>query len=153
MISPDQAQVLAAGLLQLNPLLGLTLIWSESHLQERDKESSVSERRNKPSPRERGARNNKPVTVLDRIKPYEWFFFVMFLHSITWSIVAAAAPAGWSIKTALAFSIIWLSLSVGRILVSIRPPDTKSNVLLWTSVTTAWFPLWSLVLLIQVGGK
>jgi hypothetical protein len=152
LISPDSAQALAAALLQLNPLLGLTLIWTETHLQERDKERTGKQHNEQTKSPKRASGSSESATPLKRIKRNEWFLFLIFLHSITWPIFTIVEPSTIAVKASLAISTIWLGISVGRITSTITLSGIN-RILFWLTITTAWFPLWSLVLTIHVGSK
>ncbi|TYB38418.1 hypothetical protein [Actinomadura chibensis] len=146
-ISPDAARSLAGALLQLNPLLGLGLIWTETRLRERETPSRGGQRR-----RQRNTQQ-QPPQFMDRLKGQEWLIFVIFLHSITWQIIVIADPTTIRVKVALGISIIWISFAVMRIVSTITLTGRREKITFWLVMTTTWYPLWGAVVTIQVDAK
>lgn len=145
-MSVDAARTLAAALLQLNPLLGLTLVWTESHLQANEKALHASERSKKT------AKQTKSEEA-DPARKNEWALFIIFLHSITWTLYALVIPATITIDIALAVSIIWLLISAGRIIRTFILPTGATRQIFLLAMASTGTPLIILLLLIRVAAK
>jgi hypothetical protein len=152
-LSSGEAQTLAAALLQLNALLGLSLIWTETRLQQRDKEQAGNQRKREPRSQKRTSGNSGPATTSGQIQKNEWFLFVIFIHSITWSIFAIALPRTFTVDISLGISTIWLQISAERIIRAIVVSNSNDRKLFKLVLATTWTPLFLLILLIRVGSK
>ena len=151
-LSFDEAQTLAGALIQLNAILGLTLIWTETRLQQRDKEQAGNQRKREPTSQKRTSGNSGPATMSAQIQK-EWFLFVIFLHSITWSIFALAFPRTFSVDISVGISIIWLQMSMGRIIRTIVVSGSIDKILFRLVLATSWTPLILVIPTIRVGSK
>jgi hypothetical protein len=152
-MSIDAARTLAGALLQLNPLLGLTLIWTESRLQAGDRERQANERQKEPGSRKHTSGNPKKLENADPIRKNEWALFVVFLHSITWTIYALVVPYTFTIDLALAVSVVWLQICSRRIIRTFFIPADAKGTLFRLAMSTTWTPFLFLFFLIRVGTK
>src|SRR5215475_9972569 len=148
-ISSSAAQTLAAALLQLNPLLGLTLVWSEPRLERRDIEDVKDQPGEETDRREDNSKSSDTEPPLDQTSKNEWFLFIIFLHSITWPILAIASPSTLTIDIALGISAIWLLLSIRRITRTIAAPKSTDSVMFRLGTVSAFPPLLFAILAIQ----
>jgi hypothetical protein len=139
-MSIDAAPTLAGALLQLNPLLGLTLIWTESRLQAGDKERRANEHQKESGSRKQTSGNLKKSESVDPIRKNEWFLFIVFLHSITWTIYALVIPSTFTIDLALAVSVIWLQISSRRIIRTFSIPADAKGTLFKLAMSSTWTP-------------
>jgi hypothetical protein len=134
-ISDGTIQLLASALLQLVPVLGLALIWTESQL---SGSSKVLDQEGSTGPRpddKVGLHVGRQEGVILGLA------VVTFLHSISWSIVALAIPSRWVISIALLNGLIFLMIATVRIATSSLPKSKVFRTIVIISIVTVWVPV------------
>lgn len=138
-ITPDAARQLAAALLQLIPLLGFSLLWSEKRLAERE---SVNGK-----PKVRGGNKQKSSIAnapgFFGLK-FDFITYFIFFHTISWSIKTIALPDKASLVVVLLNSFVFMAIALSRILAVVVPDQGKSRFVAFTLIAIAWLPLYGL---------
>ncbi len=142
-ISESTIQLLASAELQLTPVLGLALIWTEGQL-------SGSRRvldQGAPAATKGQGKNTRQSSRVTGKKDGTMLgiALVTFLHSISWSIVALAVPSKVTISIALTNGLVFLMIATLRIVQSSLPTPKALRIVVLVSVFTVWVPVSQLI--------